>query len=81
MLTSLLVLPVFIKCLGGIPQPSSYSFFPKSWNEAKIFMENDDFENALKYFDKALSIDGDIDCYLFDKANTHKYCYKKFLHM
>lgn len=37
MLTSLLVLPVFIKCLGGIPQPSTYSFFPKSWNEAKIF--------------------------------------------
>ena len=37
MLTSLLVLPVFIKCLGGIPKAPEYSFFPASFTEEKIF--------------------------------------------
>lgn len=37
MLTSLLVLPVFIKCMGGIPKAPQNSFFPKSWNDQQIF--------------------------------------------
>ncbi len=37
MLTSVLVLPVFVKCLGGIPAAPRNSFFPRSWDEAKIF--------------------------------------------
>jgi len=36
MLTSILVLPVFIKCMGGIPKAPDNSFFPKAWTEAKI---------------------------------------------
>ena len=36
MLTSVLVLPVFIKCMGGIPQAPDNSLLPKSWDEAKI---------------------------------------------
>lgn len=36
MLTSVLVLPVFIKCMGGIPAAPQNSFFPKSWDEARI---------------------------------------------
>lgn len=37
MLTSLLVLPVFVKCMGGIPAAPQNSFFPRSWNDAQIF--------------------------------------------
>ncbi|MCF0215752.1 MAG: MMPL family transporter [Fibrobacteraceae bacterium] len=37
MLTSLLVLPVFIKCMGGIPAAPQNSLLPKTWNEEKIF--------------------------------------------
>lgn len=37
MLTSVLVLPVLVKCLGGIPAAPQNSFFPKSWDEAKTF--------------------------------------------
>ncbi len=37
MLTSVLVLPVFIKCMGGIPIPPDNSLLPKSWDEIKIF--------------------------------------------
>lgn len=36
MLTSLLVLPVFVKCMGGIPPAPTNSLLPKSWSEAKI---------------------------------------------
>ncbi|MBR3852518.1 MAG: MMPL family transporter, partial [Fibrobacter sp.] len=36
MLTSVLVLPVFIKCMGGIPKAPDNSLLPKSWDEAKI---------------------------------------------
>ena len=36
MLTSVLVLPVFIKCMGGIPKAPDKSLLPKSWDEAKI---------------------------------------------
>ncbi|SHM43397.1 hypothetical protein SAMN05720472_1350 [Fibrobacter sp. UWR3] len=36
MLTSVLVLPVFIKCMGGIPKAPENSLLPKSWDEAKI---------------------------------------------
>ena len=36
MLTSVLVLPVFIKCIGGIPKAPENSLLPKSWDEAKI---------------------------------------------
>lgn len=36
MLTSILVLPVFIKCMGGIPAAPQNSFFPKSWDDGKI---------------------------------------------
>jgi predicted exporter len=36
MLTSVLVLPVFIKCMGGIPKAPENSLLPKSWNESKI---------------------------------------------
>ncbi|SHH45282.1 hypothetical protein SAMN05720761_11550 [Fibrobacter sp. UWCM] len=36
MLTSVLVLPVFIKCMGGIPKAPENSLLPKSWGEAKI---------------------------------------------
>lgn len=38
MLTSILVLPVFVKCMGGIPAAPQNSFFPKSWSEEKIFV-------------------------------------------
>ena len=37
MLTSVLVLPVFVKCLGGIPKAPENSLLPKSWNEKQIF--------------------------------------------
>lgn len=36
MITSFLVLPVFVKCLGGIPPAPTSSLLPKSWSEAKI---------------------------------------------
>ena len=36
MLTSVLVLPVFIKCMGGIPAAPQNSLLPRSWDEAKI---------------------------------------------
>ena len=45
----------------------SYSWYLK----AKILMDKSDFENALKNFDKALTIDGNVDCYLFDKASCY----------
>lgn len=37
MLTSLLVLPVFVVCLGGIPAAPKFSLLPKSWSEEQIF--------------------------------------------
>ncbi len=37
MMTSVLVLPVFVKCMGGIPAAPQNSLFPKSWSEEKIF--------------------------------------------
>lgn len=37
MLTSVLFLPVLIKCMGGIPAAPQNSFFPKTWSEQKIF--------------------------------------------
>lgn len=37
MLTSLLVLPVFVVCLGGIPAAPKSSLLPKSWSENQIF--------------------------------------------
>ena len=37
MLTSVLVLPVFMKCMGGIPKAPENSLLPKSWSEQKIF--------------------------------------------
>ena len=36
MLTSVLVLPVFIKCMGGIPKAPDNTLLPKSWDEDKI---------------------------------------------
>ncbi|MCI5600952.1 MAG: MMPL family transporter [Hallerella porci] len=36
MLTSVLVLPVFVKCMGGIPAAPQNSLLPKSWSEEKI---------------------------------------------
>ena len=36
MLTSVLVLPVFVKCMGGIPKAPDNTLLPKSWDEAKI---------------------------------------------
>ena len=36
MLTSVLVLPVFIKCMGGIPAAPQNSLLPNSWDDAKI---------------------------------------------
>lgn len=36
-LTSILVLPVFVMCLGGIPTRPKNSLLPKSWSEDKIF--------------------------------------------
>ena len=36
MLTSVLVLPVFIKCMGGIPAAPQNSLLPDSWDDAKI---------------------------------------------
>lgn len=37
MLTSLLFLPVLIKCMGGIPAAPENSLFPRSWSEDRIF--------------------------------------------
>ena len=37
MFTALLVLPVFVLCLGGIPAAPKFSLLPKSWNEKQIF--------------------------------------------
>lgn len=37
MLTSILVLPVFVVCLGGIPAAPQNSLLPESWNEQRIF--------------------------------------------
>lgn len=37
MLISILVLPVFVLCLGGIPHAPKNSFLPRSWDEARIF--------------------------------------------
>jgi predicted RND superfamily exporter protein len=36
MLTSVLFLPVLVKCMGGIPKAPDNSLLPKSWDEAKI---------------------------------------------
>lgn len=36
MMTSVLFLPVLIKCMGGIPAAPQNSLFPKSWSEEKI---------------------------------------------
>ena len=36
MLTSVLFLPVLVKCMGGIPKAPDKSLLPKSWDEAKI---------------------------------------------
>lgn len=36
MMTSVLFLPVLIKCMGGIPAAPQNSFFPKSWDEMRI---------------------------------------------
>ncbi|MFA6341408.1 MAG: MMPL family transporter [Fibrobacteraceae bacterium] len=36
-LTALLVLPVFVLCLGGIPPAPTNSLLPKSWDEPRIF--------------------------------------------
>jgi len=36
MLTSVLFLPVLVKCMGGIPKAPENSLLPKSWDEAKI---------------------------------------------
>ena len=36
MLTSVLFLPVLVKCLGGIPKAPDNTLLPKSWDEAKI---------------------------------------------
>ncbi|SHG51957.1 hypothetical protein SAMN05720766_102190 [Fibrobacter sp. UWH9] len=37
MLTSLLVLPVFIRCMGGIPAAPNNSLLPKSWSDKQVF--------------------------------------------
>ena len=37
MLTSIFVLPVFIRCMGGLPPAPDNTFFPRSWDENKIF--------------------------------------------
>ena len=34
-------------------------------------MAKDNYTDALIYFDKALGIDANIDCYLFDKASCY----------
>ena len=36
MLTSVLFLPVLVKCMGGIPKAPDNSLLPRSWDEAKI---------------------------------------------
>ena len=36
MLTSVLFLPVLVKCMGGIPKAPENTLLPKSWDEAKI---------------------------------------------
>ena len=36
MLTSVFVLPVFVKCMGGIPAAPTNSLLPRSWDEGKI---------------------------------------------
>ncbi len=37
MIVSILVLPVFVVCLGGIPVAPKNSFLPRSWKERRIF--------------------------------------------
>ncbi|MCQ2062100.1 MAG: MMPL family transporter [Fibrobacter sp.] len=37
MLTSVLVLPVFVACMGGIPAAPQKSLLPDSWSEDRIF--------------------------------------------
>lgn len=37
MLTSVLVLPVFVACMGGIPAAPQKSLLPDSWSEERIF--------------------------------------------
>ena len=37
MLTAILVLPVFVACLGGIPAAPKKSMLPKSWRERRVF--------------------------------------------
>lgn len=37
MLTSVLVLPVFVACMGGIPAAPQNSMLPASWDEQRIF--------------------------------------------
>jgi len=36
MLTSVLFLPVLVKCMGGIPKAPDNTLLPRSWNESKI---------------------------------------------
>ena len=36
MLTSVLFLPVLVKCMGGIPKAPDNTLLPRSWDEAKI---------------------------------------------
>lgn len=36
MLTSVLFLPVLVKCMGGIPKAPDNTLLPKSWDESKI---------------------------------------------
>ena len=52
MLTSVLVLPVFIKCMGGIPAAPKGSLLPKSWSDAKIVS----FFKVLAFIGFALGI-------------------------
>src|SRR5690554_3775269 len=37
MMTSILVLPVFVACLGGIPAAPKISFLPRSWKERDTY--------------------------------------------
>ncbi len=37
MLTSVLVLPVFVACMGGIPAAPQNGLLPKTWDEQRIF--------------------------------------------
>lgn len=37
MATAILVLPVFVICLGGIPAAPQFSFLPKAWSDKKVY--------------------------------------------